>query len=470
MRIVHPLVGVPCPTFGELLERAEDDAVGVLQTTARLAAWRLAAQDRALAIKDELESAPWSRTRATWSMPPRTLLPADLARALLVERQYLLRDSIFAHEPADEAGLEDARARWSSALEVAPEPEPLPLLRPWARRLALGRLDHPQLRPTARHLVCATLVPQWAELVSRYVEGLVTRDEALDRLHDSRARAVEQGILPDAAIDPWLPPPYLDYFDGIATLEEHLVEGPGALIVGPTSSGRRSLARACQWRHRRGRGPAQLRGHGFNVDRVYVVPTFHDHGDLRRLELPPEMSERCVFALVHQGIAEAVEPGAPLHHEWSAAIAEGLRMSLDPTLGFRLVLGPTPDQHRALLRRFPVLERFPTIEVPDPGPRDTVGLWMCKVFELERVAEGPIELMQILWALSRRTSDHRRSFGTIEDVLTPAPRHLQRWAARHRTKPGVRPPRRLVAALDRLALDLDDLGALVEAEATLLMP
>lgn len=469
--ILHPLWGVPCPTLDDLLARADPEAAVVLRSAARLAGWRLDAQRRALAIKAELETTPWSPPSLEWPMSPRAMLPADLARALLVERPHLLLDAQFAHEPAAREPFEDARRRWSRVLEASPaEPEALPLLRPWARRLALGRLDHPTLRLEPRHLVSASLVPEWIELSGRYHDGLVTREEAHDRLYDGLAVAAERGIVPRTAIDPLVPEPYVDHHDGVRALERALVAGPGAVLLGPEGSGRRSLVRACQWRHRRREGPRELRGHGFNLDRFYVTPTLHEHEEGARLELPPEMSDRCVFALVREGVGAAFDTMHPLHRQWSAALEEGLRMSLEPAQCFRLVLGLIPAEYPVMVRRFPSLERLETIRVPTPARRDAIAMWIAKGIELEQQARAPLELVQILRALSRRSFDRWLDFETRDDVLTPAPRALRRAMQRWRQEPRVGVPRRLEPLLGRLGLGADDLEALAEAETELLAP
>ncbi|MBX3252065.1 MAG: ATP-binding protein [Myxococcales bacterium] len=418
------------------------------------------------ALREELFAPPWSGSRPVEPATPRTLVSADLARALLVESPELVRRSVFASEPAHGPSFDAACAAWRRAVRDVEaselESHELPLV--WARRLTLGILYRPAERWTVDHLVCTTLVPEWVDLTERFHEGIVTRDETEQRLHDALASAREQGILAGSSIDPLLPEPYLERDGELRALERHLADGPGALVIGPRGSGRRSLVAACQSRHRRGEGPAVLRNHAFNLDRFYDVPHVDARGDV---VLPPEMSDRCVFALVHHGVEAAVDPAAELHPAWLAALREGVRRSLRPELGFRLVLGLTPERHEAVRALLSEVDRLPTIHLAPHESRERVGVWICRIFELERRASGPVDLLGILAALAARTPTDRTDFFRLEDMARPAPAPLRR-AMRQWRAHAVVLPRTLARLLDELELTPDDLRALLALEESLL--
>ena len=96
--ILHPLVDVPCPTIGDLLERAGIEASRVLSTAGRLAARRLAEQDQVMALREAILSDPWTDFLPPWPLPPRALTAGDVGRGLLVELPHVV-DELLLDDP-----------------------------------------------------------------------------------------------------------------------------------------------------------------------------------------------------------------------------------------------------------------------------------------------------------------------------------------------------------------------------------
>ncbi|MCA9660834.1 MAG: hypothetical protein KC486_21000 [Myxococcales bacterium] len=460
----HPLLGVACPTVGDLLDRAGLEARRTLETAARLAARRCAQQDQALALREEVGAAPSSESLAPWAMPPWALTPSDVARALLAELPRVVMDALFV-EISDDAAelLGQDRDRWRRSAEDSP-PEvdrDLPLARAYARRWALT-LGRDSARPLAAlqllgHGASAAL----ATYSSRYLDGLITLREAEFEVQRNLAAAAERERWCSAEIDPALDEPYYDYFDGIAAVEAALERGPGAVVVGERGSGRRALLRECQRRHRRGAGPPAIRGFGFTIDYARGFPFFAADCTLVP---PPEVDDPCIFAFVDPGITILLgdNPDPELAQAWLAMCLRRSGGGDDP----RLILALTPAQHRQLRRILPELARLEVIAIPEPAPIDEFVMSMCKVFELETIAAGPVDLARLLWWRARLPSAAQ----TLHALAQPAPRHFQRLLRRALSRGDAALPSRIQGHLTRLGLTEGDLEHLRAIEAALFDP
>ncbi|MEZ4385917.1 MAG: hypothetical protein R3A79_31650 [Nannocystaceae bacterium] len=464
--LLHPLVDVPCPTLGDLLERAGLEASRALEAAARLAAQRIAAQEQVAALRGAILSPPWPEHLPPWPLPPRALTAGDVGRGLLATLPHVVEE-LLLDDPSEGSArrLREDVERWRRAAELpgAALDRDAPLARPFARRWAMT-LTADATRPIGAlqllgHGVSAGMVPY----LGRYVEGLVTSDVAELELRDSLAIAAERDGWRGPPLDPEVPEPYLDRHGGVAAVERALCEGPGVFLVGEAGSGRRALLRACQRRHLAGDGPPALRGFGFgfHVDYVYELPWITARG---ALITPPEIAARRVFALVGLGVDALLDPRTeePLPRAWHAALDAALERSGDGD-GLRLALGVTPRQREHLLRRHPGLAALRVVEVPAPTPLEAVMFAMCDVFALEASAGAPIDLARILWWRSRLRPEER----TPAALAEPAPRHIARHFARTRRDRGGGLSGRQAALLQSLGLGEPDLDALLELEAKL---
>lgn len=466
--IIHPLVDVPCPTLGDLLERAGRELGRALTTAGRLAARRIALQDQALALREAIIAAPWEEWSPPWPIPPRALTPGDLARALLAELPDVVEGLLFAGEArrseyTDQRWREDVERWRAAAAEPGPALDPaLPLVRPWARRWALILADR-SAQPLAT--IQALAEPVRAAMIGYvgfYGDGMGVAGEAREALRRAVGAAAEREGVAYDRIGPGLGTPYYDRHGGVAALEAALARGPGAILVGEVGSGRRSLLEAVAGRVRRREGPPELAGFVSAVDRCDQPPAFVDGG----LVLPINRVERHVLGLVGLGVGPALGPASdPGQGPWLAALGELLARSGDGDR-LRLVLGITPGERWRLRALLPAASELPEIEVPAIGASDRVAIAMCKVFALEEAAKGPVDLARILWWLARRTAGDR-DLERIDDLAQPAPRHFSRLLAR-RVAEGRQPAGRVAQILERLELSAADLTVLLEIEARLL--
>ncbi len=446
VRVIHPLCGRACPTAGDLLRRADYDAAPVLEAACRLAGYRIELQTRAQALRDAWSLQPWGDDKTSFELPPAVLLPADMARALLAVAPQDVLDNLFHAFPHSPDVFDEARAIWRDNLaQTGSEVDrDLQLLRPWARRFAMTLGGDSPLG--ILQLLGHGTYMQFVHFSATYNEGLITEGETVSHLGNQLAMAVERLQVPWKSVEPALGRPYADW-GLIAEFEAMLAEGPGVMLVGEPGCGRRSLLRICQDRHRRDEGPLQLRGFGFNVDRTYEAPSFHN-GELR---LPAEVDDRCVFALVEHGLAHLLDPSASGHDAWLATIQKALQICGHGRAG-RLVLGVTPRQKSLLYARIPELRRLPVLGLPRPSRSQHVVFWLCRVFDIEVAADGPVDVARILWWLSRRAPEEVADFDRLADVAKPAPRHVHRLVQRAGEQPEKQWSGRLRRALDRLSI------------------
>jgi len=449
--VLHPLAGRACPTLGDLLARADYDATPVLEAATRLAHHRFHQQDRARELQADIVRQPWECSPLTWELPPRVLMPADVARALVAVAPTEVVANLFTNLDCNREQLDQATAHWRAVLTNSGHEgtSDMPLLRPWARRYSWW-FTHGSDPITLAELMGNCVYKQFSKFVGIYHEGLITLEEAQNAL----LRELMQSTPDSARVEVDLPAAYFNRGGYLAELEDKLAEGPGAVLVGDPGSGRSALLRACRLRHRRGDGPAAIQGFGFNVDRVYELPNYVDG----KLRVPPEVDTRCVFALVHMGVSELLAG----HQAWHESIEYALKMS-GSGHALRVVVGVTRTEYQKLLARIPGCGALPVIEIPNPSGLDRVMFWMCRVFELEQAARGPISLAQILWWLSRWPA-HDGALPGCDGLTSPAPRGFVRAIARVRQNPSKQPAGRLRRVLDRLRLDGEDLQFLVETE------
>ncbi|MCB9568031.1 MAG: hypothetical protein H6710_12620 [Myxococcales bacterium] len=343
---------MPCPTLGDLLERAGRELGRALTTAGRLAARRIALQDQALALREAIIAAPWEEWSPPWPIPPRALTPGDLARALLAELPDVVEGLLFAGEArrseyTDQRWREDVERWRAAAAEPGPALDPaLPLVRPWARRWALILADR-SAQPLAT--IQALAEPVRAAMIGYvgfYGDRMGVAGEAREALRRAVGAAAEREGVAYDRIGPGLGTPYYDRHGGVAALEAALARGPGAILVGEVGSGRRSLLEAVAGRVRRREGPPELAGFVSAVDRCDQPPAFVDGG----LVLPINRVERHVLGLVGLGVGPALGPASdPAQGPWLAALGELLARSGDGDR-LRLVLGITPGSAGASAR------------------------------------------------------------------------------------------------------------------------
>ncbi|MGB1016533.1 MAG: hypothetical protein ACPG4T_20520, partial [Nannocystaceae bacterium] len=369
----------------------------------------------------------------------------------------------------------------------------LPLLRPWARRYSWW-FTHGSEPITLAELMGNCVYKQFSQFVEIYREGLITCEEAQNALLCELMASNSKG----GRLEVDIPRAYFNRGGLLATLEDKLAQGPGAVLIGEPGWGRSALLRACKRRHRRAEGPSAIAGFGFSLDHVYELPSHHN-GQLR---VPLEVENRCVFALVHLGIGQlladsatdSARRGAAMggtqpqrnrgresvdeknhgqlgadellagQRAWKETIEHALEIS-GAGSAMRLILGVTRAEYRQLVARIPGCAALPVIELSSPSSLDRVMFWMCRVFELEEAARGPVSLAQVLWWLSRWPRDGAEPGS--DDLIAAAPRGFVRAIARARQTPSKPPAGRLRRVLDRLRLEHEDFRYLLDCEEQL---
>ncbi len=480
LRVIHPLWSVASPSLAELLSRANTPAKHVLQTAARLAAYRFAIRGELETLRQHLQAEPW--TEPAWHLPPapRVLLPADVLRALVAEHPEFLQNNVFTRDDPHEKTWPQLVEKWRQANRDTPpftEPlESLPLSRPWARLWARTLKQWPDMEIGLFHLL-GHLTDDGIRALARcthpHIEGLYSEKELFCHTFDAIGAALDGSDSSQPGI--WMPrltAPYFDRNSALGILEHHLVNGPGAIVVGAPGSGRTSLIAACRHRSRRGEGPSELHGWGFNIDRFYSLPYFWQPNGQERFVPPAEASTPgCIFALIRQGISAALTPSAELHREWARTFEHAIDLCLDPDARFRFIVAVDGQQRDLLYQRFPRIQKLPIITLGPIDELDLLVVWMCKVFDLEEAARGPVSLAQLLWGLSQRPNERQSDFSNLADLIAPAPRWLKHALVRARKDPYQGVMRLLRREpLARLVGDADRLTQLLEIEDALLDP
>lgn len=459
----HPLCHRACPTVGDLLRHADYDARPVIEAAVRLAGHRIRLQNQAEALRAEWSRTPWPVGYGQWELPPRVLLPEDLARGFLAAAPERVREVLFTNLECTSEAFDEAVACWQATLAQASSDvdSELQLHRPWARQFAWSLAHEPSLS-TLQLLGHGTYMV-FAEFPSMYNEGLITQGESEGHLLREVGEACAREGVSYQQVAPIIPRPYADR-GHLAKFESMLAEGPGVMLVGEPGSGRRSLLRACQVRHRQGVGPTALQGFGFNIDRIYELPRL----DGEVLCTPPELDDGCVFALVELGIAPICEQRKP-SREWVMTLERGWEISGSGRAG-RLVLGVTESQRSRLCQLIPQLRELPVLRLPRPSDFEVVVHWMCRVFELEHYVGGPVDLARILWRLGRCSAEDFRNFDHLRSLGEPAPRHFIRGLKRAQTEPQKPWRGRLSSVLRRLEVTPERLLELFELELALFAP
>jgi hypothetical protein len=448
-KIFHPLVGVPCPNVGDLLDRADAEAREVLTVAARLAAWRIAQQDHVQALVTALSADPWSAKQPLVSLPPRALTADDVARAFFVVLPEWTEE-VLSYRPTEPGRLAAQVQRWRSVaaqLEL-PFDRTLPLARPFARTWALT------LARSTQPISTLQLLGHGATdgMLSINDDDLESTEVARVRLLHRVGEAAWRAHIHHSGVPHEHQAAYFDRHAGVAELERALARGPGAVVLGERGSGRRALV-ACVEAHIH--RVAELRG--FRFGDVWDSPWMN--GD--ELLLPIGIGPQNVVTIRDFGRVLALEyQPMPMYRAWLATL-EIMLQQCGGGDSLRVVIVATPQEHRLLLERVPMAAKLPVIHVPRPTPFERVAIWMCRVFELEQHAEGPVDLARLLWWMSRLPREQH----VAASLAAPAPRS---FAARLReARDGGTTPRRIAEVLERLELTRDELDALFEIEDAL---
>lgn len=405
-QVTHPLLGRPVPTLALLLERSDPEARKTLETAMTLANARIASQTRARAIAMELEHTPWGEPSLRWHEPPRAVTSTDLLRALLALHSERVAEIAFGRENVS-ARFREIEGHWKRVVgDVGDVPSmgPLDLEPIWARRWALTDIDELLVRDTLVGSLSTSSLRQLAMIDDRYVEGLITEDEALNELVDHMASS---GVSARFAVS--MPPAYWDRHDGLSSLDRLLAHPPGVIVVGPQQSGRHALVEAWGRRLRLG-GPDPLRKFGFNID------NFHGGGWVKWRGANVETWA----AIDTHSIAVMSTFGAEL--DSTAAETRRfpeycLEFANDPANDFRLVIVTTPEELAQLERRLPGLGSFPKLEVPGLRDVELLAVWVCQTLALEDRLGLSLPIWRLVDRLAARPEAHRRRFDRHADLL-----------------------------------------------------
>ncbi|MGB1275016.1 MAG: hypothetical protein ACPG77_04635, partial [Nannocystaceae bacterium] len=104
--VLHPLMGQVCPHLGDMLARADYDTAPVLEAAACLAHHRFDLHERAGELRAEIMRDPWEGSPLAWELPPRVLMPADVARALVAVAPTQVSEFLFANLDCERASFD----------------------------------------------------------------------------------------------------------------------------------------------------------------------------------------------------------------------------------------------------------------------------------------------------------------------------------------------------------------------------
>ena len=295
----HPLLDVATVSLEQLRARCTDDGAEILACAQRLAAWRRAEEVRIHEHLRVMAAVPFAEAHYHIQETEDAILASDLLRAIAALHSDLLRS------PSMDPAFEHSLAQWREQAAALPEPtRPLPLSTALARRCTLylrhlqtvadrvrgdddidADADRQALDPEAllRMLGVESALALYRAR-HRYIEGLVTADEAI------RAHIAER----ESWVAP-MPPGYWDHFGGLAALDEAMSEGRGAWLVGPLGSGRHALAYAWTDRLRYTGVPRPLGRWGCNIDNYLGMSAGPDPSGVPELVPPAALAEQCVF-------------------------------------------------------------------------------------------------------------------------------------------------------------------------------
>ncbi len=408
-QVAHPLLGRRVPTLKSVLERCDPEATTTLQAAMALTRARVASQTRALAIAKELQHAPWGEPGVRWHEPARAVTSTDLLRALLALHGGRVAEIAFASEGVG-ARFRETEAHWGRiVVEVTDEAaEPLGLeleLEPiFARRWALTNGDEPIDLDMLLGRLADSSLRQLALFDDRCSEGLITEEEARNKLVDQMVHA---GVSPRFSVP--MPPAYWDRHGGLNALDRLLTHSPGGVVVGPRGSGRHALVEA--WgRRRHEAGGAPLRNFGFNID------NFHGGG---WVEWRGANVMSCA-AIDTRSIAVLSDFGAEL----DAPDAESRRFpeycldfASNPANEFRLVILTTPEELAQLEERLPTLRSFPKLEVPALRDDELLATWICQTLAVEDRLGISLPVERLVDRVTSRSPAGRRSFDRHADLV-----------------------------------------------------
>ncbi len=404
-QVSHPLLGKPSPRLAELIDRCDAGARATLVLAAGLARRRLELQERLGASVAELQRAPWAEPAVAWREPSRAVTATDLLRAMLARHADRIAELAFASDDLDGSFGAAADACRELAAKVGDDAGGLELDAVWARSWAAVPDPRPIDRDTLLGRLTATGLRQLAAFGRSHVEGLLTEDEALNRLVDRLAAARVY-----CPLVPPMPAAYWDRHGGLAMLDRLLVRAPGAIIVGRAGSGRHALIEA--WGRRlRAHGPGELRRFGFNID------NYHGGGEVEwkgeRVHTWASVETRCICVLSSFG-AQLDEADCPA--ELRRFPQYCLDLASDPARELRLVVVTTPEELAVREGQLPALRDFERIEVPPIADEELLPLWICHLLSIEDRLGIEISLPRLIDRLAWRSPDRLRDFTACADL------------------------------------------------------
>lgn len=402
-QVWHPLLNQRSPRLVDVVERCDAEARTTLELAAGFARRRIELQTQLASLAGELQHAPWADPIVAWREPSRGVSPTDLLRAVLARHGDRIAEAAFAMDVGESFGAAVRHCRaLATNLGRADDLELDPI---WARRWATTTtaIDLAALIGS----LTATSLRRLAAFSSKYSEGLVTEDEAFYSVID---QLTGQGIACRFALP--MPPAYWDRHDGLAALDQLLVQAPGVVIVGNTHTGRHALIEA--WGRRlRTAGPDELRRFGFNID------NFHGGGELewrgQRVDTWAAIDRGCIAVLSNFGapLDEPGDAGASLRRFPDYC----LDFASDPANEFRIVILMTPDELAHRERQLPALRGVPRVEVPPIAEGDLMLLWICHTLSHEDALGIEIPLPRLIDRLAWRSPARLRDFTARADLL-----------------------------------------------------
>lgn len=360
----HRALGVESPTLNELRGMSDPNALAVWDATAGLVHWRHESEER-LRIAWSAHHIEPNAARASLPFDESGIGGIDLARALVA-----LHPDVFPT-----LKLESATEMWRGRVG---DQRVGRLSYTWGRRWAYLGLSSIGIAELVRSIPGRAL-RALARLDGRYKEALVTEDEALNHLIDSLSMAGRCGGD--------VPPAYL-LRTSVAGLE---FAGPGHVLIGPPSSGRRSYLERLKTLH-----PKK----GINID------NFHGGG------IPnPKYRARpgCSYAALGPGLvciwthAHRLEP---------ALVRYAVEMANDPEADFRLILSATPSEWATILEMAPQAATLQKVQFNAFSEEELVMIWLCQRPMLE---DRLGKILDLQWLIARL--GHLRRYGDPVSIL-----------------------------------------------------
>jgi hypothetical protein len=362
----------------------------VLETAAKLAAWRTNLSDQIHALRSARGARPWQGAvlRGPGGLPPG-LQPVDLLRALLADQT----EAIASIVPAPNGLLRETANHWKQIATQASAGTVPALDFDWARRFALADVRHgephvdvPYLIASLGHDTLKLLLPL-SKLVD---EDLASGREVLRRCTENARRGTQ-----DRLFEPLLPA-YLDRHGGVEAIDRAVQQHHGVLIVGQEETGRTALLEA--WLRRlRFLGKPEISAGLHVYQNPFDEPWVKDEAQIQKiaesaslLALTPKGRPAFYDSREEDPLAPddvcadrlwSYEPEYPDGALETRLIARCAQWASEPWKQVFVIIVVTPAERERLVSRVPLIAEFPAVEVPPIATQDHLPIWLCHTMD-----------------------------------------------------------------------------------------